>query len=153
MLTALVTRVTGIGQVRQEHDLTGHFGGRGAAVEADGIARLYHGGRRPGDPGLLIGHPRGAVAQRRFGGCGVGDRAAAGAGDQLLVRQVVEIASRGRRRDAQTRDDVVDMDTALVHDDIEDGRMAIMPRHLDPPGARGAVRGRGVGRAALEHDT
>ena len=67
--------------------------------------------------------------------------------DQLLVRQMIEVSSCGRRRDPQPRDDVIDMDAALVHDDIEDGRMAIMPRHLDPPGVKGDGAGRrGDGR-------
>ena len=138
-----------IGQRRQERDLARHLSGRGAAVETDGVARVHQSGRRLGDTGLLIGHLGGAVAQRRLGGGGVGNGAAAGTADQLLVRQMVEVASCGRCRDPQPRDDVVDMDAALVHDDVEDGRMPIMPRHLDPPEGQGCGAGRreyGLGR-------
>ena len=52
---------------------------------------------RLGDAGLLISHLRGAIAQRRLGGGGVGDGTAAGAADELLIRQVVEVAPCGRR--------------------------------------------------------
>ena len=72
------------------------------------------GGRRRADP-LLLGRVLGAlVAQRQVVRDAVGDRAAPGTGDHLLLGELVEVAADGRLRDVQAAGGVLDADPAAL---------------------------------------
>ena len=86
-----------------------------------------------GDPLLLLGVLLVLVAQRQVVGDRVPDRAAARAGEQLLLGEGVEVASRGRGRHVELGDDVVDVDLAALGEQVEHGVEAFCAIHsLDP---------------------
>ena len=106
MLIALVTTVRlGCGdgsiEVGPRAERGRDRGGRGAAAEADDGSARHECARRLGDPLLLRGVLVALVADRQLVGDRLPDRAAARAGEQLLLGQGVQVAPGGRRRDVE----------------------------------------------------
>jgi hypothetical protein len=71
------------------------------------------------DPLLLRRETRSFVAQRQVVGDRVGDRAAAGPGEELLLAQVVQVAADRRRGHVQLLGELVDVDRALFGQRLE----------------------------------
>ena len=82
---------------------------------------------------LLLGRvPRALVAQRQIVRDAVGDRAAPGAGDHLLLSKLVEVAPDGGLRDSEPVRRVLDADPAVLGQQLEQGVPPRVPVHPHP---------------------
>jgi hypothetical protein len=119
-------------QVRPDRQRAGHLRHRGTAVEAD-----HHAGCDQPRGGLadalLLGRvPRALVAQRQIVRDPVGDRAAPGAADHLLLGELVEVAADGGLRDSEPVRRILDADPAALGEQLEQGVPPRVPVHPHP---------------------
>ena len=75
----------------------------------------------------------------------MGDGAAAGAGEELLLGEGVEVAARGGGRDVEAVDDLVDLDLPALGEQVEHGTEAFGAVH---PGSLAVEANRTRSRAA-----
>ena len=122
----------GFGQVGAGAEGVGDGRGRGAAAEPDHGPLRHDGARRGSDALLLLCALLVLVAQRQVVGDGVADGPSAGAGEQLVLGQRVEITPGRRWRDAQGRHDVVDVDVTALRQQVEHGGQAFGAVHDCP---------------------
>ena len=105
----------------------------GAAVQTDNRSRYDQPRRRLPDA-LLLGRVLGAlVAQRQVVRDAVGDRAAPGPGDHLLLGELVEVAPDGGLRDVEPLGRVLDADPAAFGEQLQQGIPPRVPVHQAAP--------------------
>ncbi len=109
------------------------LGGGGAAVQTDHLAGGDQGGGGRADPLLGAGMPGGLVPQRQVVRDVVRDGAAPGAGHHLLAGQFVEVAADGGGRDVQRLGGLLDVQPALLGQQLQQCVPPLVPGHAPPP--------------------